>query len=416
MQRAVAASLLKKGKSILKNPGHSNDDKAALGVISALGAKIEEMSDGSLSISSNGVLPVTNKINCGESGLGIRMFAPIVAMSKNAMTIEGEGSLVSRPMEFFDEVLPQLGVEIHTNNGRLPLNIKGPIVPHNISIDGSLSSQFLTGILMAYAASNATDVTIRVTNLKSRPYIDLTLQVMKDFGLKLPVNKQYEEFYFPLLPGENGSARNSESSVVEYEVEGDWSGTAFLLVAGAIAGSVEVLAIHNTSTQADKRIVDALLDAGAEVEVNADKVMVKKRKMEGFEFNATDCPDLFPPLVALAAHCNGLTRIRGLRRLKHKESDRGHTLKEEFEKLSTRIDLHDDEMLVHGNGGVFVKNHVLNSHHDHRIAMACAVACLQSDFEVQIRHAEAVNKSYPDFWQHLKKLGAQISEGSNVKP
>jgi len=416
MQRAVAASLLKRGKSILKNPGHSNDDKAALGVISALGAMIEEMNDGSLSISSNGVLPVTNKINCGESGLGIRMFAPIVAMSKNAITIEGEGSLVSRPMEFFDEVLPQLEVEIHSNNGRLPLNIKGPIVPHNISIDGSLSSQFLTGILMAYAASNATDVTVTVNNLKSRPYIDLTLQVMKDFGLKMPVNKQYQEFYFPILPGENGASRNNDSRVVEYEVEGDWSGSAFLLVAGAIAGSVEVLAIHNTSTQADKRIVDALLDAGAEVEVNADKVMVKKKKMQGFEFNATDCPDLFPPLVALAAHCNGLTKIRGLRRLKHKESDRGLTLKEEFEKLSTQIDLHDDEMLVHGNGGVFVKNHILNSHHDHRIAMACAVACLQADFEVQIRNAEAVNKSYPDFWQHLKKLGALISEGSNVKP
>ena len=416
MQRAVAAALLKKGKSILKNPGHSNDDMAALSVIASLGAKVEELRDGSLSILSNGVLPVANKVNCGESGLGIRMFAPIIAMSKDAIVIGGEGSLLSRPMDFFDEALPQLGVEIHSNNGRLPLKLKGPIIPRNISIDGSLSSQFLTGLLMAYSASNATDVTIKVNNLKSRPYIDLTLQVMKEFGLKLPINKNYEEFYFPVSSGENSSSKGGESKTVEYEVEGDWSGTAFLLVAGAIAGSVEVLAIHNTSTQADKRIVDALLDAGAELQVSADKVIVKKKKMEGFEFNATDCPDLFPPLVALAAHCNGLTRIRGLRRLQHKESDRGVTLKEEFEKLSTQIDLHDDEMLVHGNGGVFVKNQVLNSHHDHRIAMACAVACLQSDFEVQIRNAEAVNKSYPDFWQHMKKLGAGITEGSNVKP
>ena len=105
-----------------------------------------------------------------------------------------------------------------------------------------------------------------------------------------------------------------------------------------------------------------------------------------------------------------------MRRLKHKESDRGLTLKEEFEKLSTQIDLNDDEMLVHGNGGVFVKNQILNSHHDHRIAMACAVACLQSDFEVQIRNADAVNKSYPDFWEHMRKLGGKISEGSNVNP
>jgi 3-phosphoshikimate 1-carboxyvinyltransferase len=328
----------------------------------------------------------------------------------------GEGSLVLRPMDFFDEVLPQLGVQIHSNQGRLPLKIEGPILPRDITIDGSLSSQFLTGLLMAYAASDASDVSIKVNNLKSRPYIDLTLQVMKSFGLKLPVNNHYEEFYFPASDRANGSTEPPSPAVVEYEVEGDWSGTAFLLVAGAIAGSVEVLAIHNTSTQADKKIVDALLDAGAEVEVSADKVVVRKKKMEGFEFNATDCPDLFPPLVALAAHCKGLTKIRGLRRLKHKESDRGLTLREEFEKLSTQIDLHDDEMLVHGNGGVFVKNQILNSHHDHRIAMACAVACLQADFEVQIRNAEAVNKSYPDFWQHMKKLGALISEGSNVKP
>ena len=113
--------------------------------------------------------------------------------------------------------------------------------------------------------------------------------------------------------------------------------------------------------------------------------------------------------MALAAHCNGITRIRGLKRLKHKESDRGVTLQEEFDKLSTRIDLNDDEMLVYGNGGVFVKNHVLNSHHDHRIAMACAVACLPADFYAEIRNAEAVNKSYPDFFEHLKSLGADVS-------
>ena len=415
MQRAVAAALLKKGQCVLKNPGHSNDDNAALRVISALGATIEKNVDGTIMITSEGVKPIADTVNCGESGLGIRMFAPIISMSPNPISIEGEGSLLSRPMDFFDEVLPQLGVNIHSNNGRLPLKLKGPIIPRNISIDGSLSSQFLTGLLMAYSASNASDVTIKVNNLKSRPYIDLTLQVMNHFGLKLPVNKHYEEFYFPSTEKENGLSQVANLKSIEYEVEGDWSGTAFLLVAGAIAGSVEVMAIHNTSTQADKKIVDALLDAGANVEVSADKVMVKKSKLEGFDFNATDCPDLFPPLVALAAHCNGLTRIRGLRRLKHKESDRGITLKEEFEKLSTQIDLLDDEMLVYGNGGVFVKNQVLNSHHDHRIAMACAVACLQSDFDVQIRNADAVNKSYPDFWQHMRTLGAQISEVSNVK-
>jgi len=305
-------------------------------------------------------------------------------------------------------VLPSLGVAIESNMGKLPLKLKGPLIPRNIEIDGSLSSQFLTGLLMSYAASGASGVTIRVKNLKSKPYIDLTLQVMKHFGMKMPVNKNYEEFLFSSTGDTEGKLTK-----VDYTVEGDWSGCAFLLVAGAVAGNVEVKGIYNTSTQADKKIVDALLDAGAEVLVSDDKVIVQRSKLDGFDFNATDCPDLFPPLVALAAHCNGISRIRGLRRLKHKESDRGATLKEEFAKLSTQIDLNDDEMLVHGNGGVFVKNQVLNSHHDHRIAMACAVACIHSDFDVQIRHAEAVNKSYPDFWQHMKKLGAAISGATN---
>ncbi len=402
MQRACAAALIHEGESILQNAGHSNDDKAAMGVIKSLGASINELQNDSLKITSRGIDPSTDEVNCGESGLGIRMFAPIIALCKDWMTIHGEGSLANRPMDFFDEVLPQLGVEIESNNGRLPLRIKGPLQPANIEIDGSLSSQFLTGLLMAYAAVNASGVSIRVKNLKSRPYIDLTLQVMKEFGLKLPFNKNYEEFQF------NSSPSNHKSSLVNYTVEGDWSGASFLLVAGAVAGEVLVSGIQNTSTQADKKIVDALLDAGAEMKVEDDRVFVKRDKLEAFQFNANDCPDLFPPLVALASHCKGISRIRGLKRLKHKESDRGLTLKEEFDKLGTRIDLVDDEMLVHGNGAVFVKNHTLNSHFDHRIAMACAVAVLPADFEVQIRNAEAVNKSYPDFWRHLEKLGASV--------
>ena len=411
MQRALAAALLKNGDSILQNPGHSNDDKAAIGVITALGATVEERPDETLLIRSEGVKPINSQVNCGESGLGIRMFAPIISLSSKKITVNGEGSLLLRPMDFFDEVMPSLGVSIQSNRGKLPLQLQGPLIPANIEIDGSLSSQFLTGLLMAYAACDATGVSIKVKNLKSRPYIDLTLQVMNQFGLKVPVNKDYEEFVFS--SASSGLSKEMQDPI-QYTVEGDWSGVAFLLVAGAVAGDVEVKGIHNTSTQADKKIVDALLDAGADVQVSDDRVSVGLNKLEGFDFNATDCPDLFPPLVALATHCNGITRIRGLKRLKHKESDRGITLKEEFAKLSTQIDLNDDEMLVHGNGGVFVKNQILNSHHDHRIAMACAVACLRSDFEVQIRHAEAVNKSYPDFWQHMRKLGALISEGKNV--
>jgi len=401
MQRACAAAALSPSGAVLKNPGHSKDDLAALSVIQALGATAIKLEDGSLRIEKNSNQNV-EEVNCGESGLGIRMFTPIIAISNNEITINGEGTLLQRPMDFFDEVLPQLGVKIKSNEGKLPLRVQGPLQPKDIEIDGSLSSQFLTGLLMAYSVAAKEKVSIHVKDLKSKPYIDLTLQVMKEFGMNVPHNKNYEEFQF-------SPAKQNSKSNIEYTVEGDWSGASFLLVAGAVAGQVEVPGIHNTSTQADKKIIDALLDAGADVIVSDDRVLVKKNKLESFEFNATDCPDLFPPLVALAAHCKGVTKIRGLRRLKHKESDRGVTLEEEFEKLGTQIELNDDEMLVYGNGGVVVKNHTLNSHHDHRIAMACAVAALPADFEVQIRNAEAVNKSYPDFWNDLVSIGGKIT-------
>lgn len=401
MQRACAAALLSKGKSIIKNPGFSNDDKAAVEVIKKLGA-VTEVSSEQLEVTSEGVNPDKLEINTGESGLGVRMFTPIAALSEKEIVISGHGSLMERPMDFFDEILPKLGVKIQSNNGKLPMKIQGPLKPANIEIDGSLSSQFLTGLLMAFGAVDAKDVSIRVNNLKSRPYVDLTLQVMREFGMKVPQNKNYEEFYFSNTPHE------SHLATYEYTVEGDWSGGAFLLVAAAVAGNITVNGLQNTSVQADKKIIDALLDAGADVTVSVDTITVKRNKLEAFSFDATDCPDLFPPLVALAANCKGVTRIRGLKRLKHKESDRGVTLKEEFDKLSTQIDLNGDEMLVHGNGGVFVKNHTLNSHNDHRIAMAVAVACLNADFDTEIRNAEAVNKSYPEFYNHLEKLGVNV--------
>src|SRR5205814_9882612 len=125
-----------------------------------------------------------------------KKLVPIISMSSKTVTINREGSLLTRPMDFFDEMLPLLGVNIQSNGGKLPLKVKGPLKPASVEIDGSLSSQFLTGLLMAYAASDASGVSIKVKNLKSRPYIDLTLQVMKEFGLKLPVNRNYEEFVF----------------------------------------------------------------------------------------------------------------------------------------------------------------------------------------------------------------------------
>lgn len=403
MQRACAAALLKKGESIINNPGHSNDDKAAISIIKALGATVEENGN-KLLIKSNGVSPVKKEIDCGESGLSIRMFTPIVALSDKEIAINGSGSLATRPMDFFDKVLPELGVKIKSNHGKLPLKIHGPLKPSDIEIDGSLSSQFLTGLLMAYSAAGAKDVFIKVENLKSRPYIDLTLDVMKQFGFNTPDNRNYEEFIFR----ENASS-NYKPQTTNYTVEGDWSGGAFLLVAGAIAGPITIRGLDLSSTQADKTIVDALMMANAGIAMEAKGIKIHSAKMTGFDFDATDCPDLFPPLVALAAYCKGRTTIKGVSRLTHKESNRSASLQQEFGKMGVKIDLEDDQMVIHGTENV--KGAKVHSHHDHRIAMACAVAALKADAETIIEDAQAVNKSYPDFYEHLRQLGATVSGG-----
>lgn len=401
MQRACAAALVKKGTSILNNCGKSNDDYAAIDVIKRLGAKVSYNSDGCLTIISNGVHPQSDAMNCGESGLGIRMFTPIAAISDQRITIHGTGSLTTRPMDFFDQVLPKLGVTIESHNGRLPLHIKGPLQPKDITVDGSLSSQFLTGLLMAYSSVVTKPVTITVDDLKSRPYIDLTLTVMKEFGLNVPENNNYESFTF-------SPASVEQPKQVEYTIEGDWSGGAFLLVAGAIAGDITVKGLDISSTQADKAILDALQDSGSKISITARQINIGPAPLKAFEFDATNCPDLFPPLVALAAYCAGTSTIKGVQRLAHKESDRAITLQQEFKKMGVDITLEDDTMLVKGGGKL--REATVSSHHDHRIAMACAVAALKARGEVLINGANAINKSYPDFFDHLETLGASLFE------
>ena len=400
MQRACAAALLTPGKTIIRNPGHSNDDKAALDIIKRLGASWETGED-EIIVNSEGIKPVATEIDCGESGLSIRMFTPLVALSKKHIVVKGSGSLVTRPMDFFDGILPQLHVKFKSNEGKLPLEIHGPLRPANIEVDGSLSSQYLTGLLMAYAAADATDVSIKVNNLKSKPYIDLTLDVMKQFGMKTPLNRDYREFYF------ENETPYSTLKVNHYTVEGDWSGGAFLLVAGAIAGSVMIKGLDLTSTQADKAIVEALIAANAGIAIEAKGIKLNPAPMNAFEFDATDCPDLFPPLVVLAAYCQGDTRIRGVGRLAHKESNRANTLQEEFGKMNVKIDLHDDTMIIHG--GSVVHGAQVHSRHDHRIAMACGIAALRATGETTIEEADAVKKSYPDFYNDLEELGASLS-------
>lgn len=400
MQRACALALLANGQTTIYNAGHSNDDLAALEIIKKLGATIE-LKEEELIITGGTLKDITTEINCGESGLGIRMFAPITALSTGQISINGTGSLLKRPMHFFDEIFPQLGVSIQSDNGYLPITIKGPLKPANIIIDGSLSSQFLTGLLIAFAKATTKPVTITVTNLLSKPYIDLTLQMIKKFGYNVE-NDNYKKFL--IEPSAQKQIHHA------YTVEGDWSGAAFLLVAAAIAGDIKVTGLDVFSTQADKAILSALMDCGVNISIKEKQITINtalSKNGKPFQFDATNCPDLFPPLVALAAYCNGTTVIKGANRLQHKESNRALTLQQEFAKMGVEITIKDDLMLIDGGGEI--KAAVLQSHHDHRIAMACAVAALKANGPSVIEDAESINKSYPVFFDDLKLLHASVS-------
>ena len=404
MQRACAAALIAGGETILMSPGNSLDDQVALSVIQQLGATVERLENGTIKIISSGIqVKAASMIDCGESGLSLRLFTAIAALSDFPITMTGKGSLQRRPQDFLLKGFPEMGVDVQPNNGYIPFQIKGPLLPTNVEVDGSMSSQHLTGLLMAYAAKGAAGVTITVQNLVGKPYIDLTIDLMKQFGLTIPINQDYKRFIFY----SNGPVNSLVDLKRNFNIEGDWSGAAFLLVAGAITGSVQVEGLSPNSYQADKKIIVALQLAGAGIEWENEMIQVQRKELNAFHFDATECPDLFPPLVALAAFCNGETKILGANRLKHKESDRAATLVSEFSKLGLQIKQEDDCLLIQGVDQLV--GGVAESQGDHRIAMALAVAGLRSKAKVVIHQAESVAKSYPLFFDDLAKLGASVS-------
>ncbi len=394
MQRAIAASLLADGESTIFNYTLCDDTIAAIDVIKKLGAEVE-MHDNKLII-KGGLNCKSRILNCGEAGLGIRMFTPIASLCDAKMVLSGEGSLITRPVDMIEKPLTDLGVKCLTNNGFLPIEVNGPLLGGNAEINGSISSQIITGFLMALPKT-ANDSTITVSNPKSKPYIDMTIELLKDFGVEV-INNNYTSFQ---IKG------NQEYKPTEYFVEGDWSGAAFHFVAAAIGGNVKVKNLKINSKQADIAILDALEKVGANVTINDESVAVKKNLLKSFNFDASECPDLFPPLVALASHCKGISVLKGVGRLKHKESDRASVLKQEFENIGVRVDIEGDDMKIYGGT---VKGGVINSHNDHRIAMAACVAAVMSESEIVIKDSECINKSYPGFYNDFKKIGGNIYE------
>ncbi|MCC6952680.1 MAG: 3-phosphoshikimate 1-carboxyvinyltransferase, partial [Deltaproteobacteria bacterium] len=269
MQRAVAAAALSSGTTHILNPSFSDDGRASLRIISALGAKVRVEGD-TVEITGGGD-PTGEPLDCGESGLSIRLFSAIAALHSQELTLLARGSLAKRPMGMIAPTLRDLGARVDSVDGYPPLTISGPIRGGDIVVDGSVSSQFVSGLLMALPCCE-TDSVLRVHALKSAPYVHMTLQMMEEFGVRAEPNSDLSEIRV------RGRQRYEATKVT---IEGDWSGSAFLLVAGAIAGRVTVNGLRGDSRQADRAIVDALLLAGANVTMSEDSVTAQYSSLRG---------------------------------------------------------------------------------------------------------------------------------------
>jgi 3-phosphoshikimate 1-carboxyvinyltransferase len=296
-------------------------------------------------------------------------------------------------MHMMIEPLRELGVEVRDGGGYLPIEVCGPIHGGKLTVDGSISSQFITGLLLALPMAQE-DTTLKVTNPVSTPYIDMTIDTARRFGVEIMHNEgHYSEFF---IEGKQ------HYQAIDLNVEGDWSGAASILVAGAVAGEVTVKNISTLSKQADTAICHALERAGAGIIIEQDSITVSHRPLRAFEFDATNSPDLFPALAALAAAAEGESIIIGTNRLRHKESDRAETIRKEYEKLGIEVDISEPNIMKIYGGEIHPAE--VFSHDDHRIAMSLAISALRCKGEVKITSAECVEKSYPTFFDDLESI------------
>lgn len=394
-QRAYAAALLFAGTTLIHNAGHSADEEAALHIIQQLGATVVQGNN--TTITSQGIAPTSDSINCGESGLAARLFAPIAALHHQPLTITGFGSLTRRPMEGFAETLTGLGVSLPHFTGYLPLTLQGPLKAQDITVNTSGSSQLLSGLLFALAAVATQPITINVHGLQSKPYVDLTLDVLSQFGRTI-THHNYRTFHID-------PASFTHESTRDFTVEGDWSSASCLLVAGAIAGEVTIPNLHTNSKQADRAIIEVLQQAGANLTTDAAGITTSRSALSAFEFDATNSPDLFPALAALASFCNGGSSIRGVHRLFHKESNRVESITEMLWRYGVTFSVEDDCLYIEGRERL--QYCYIDGYKDHRIVMAAAVCALRAKGTVTISCADAVSKSYPDFFLHLQQCGVK---------
>jgi 3-phosphoshikimate 1-carboxyvinyltransferase len=398
-QRAAAAAFLSPQTTEIVNASACDDAIAAFRLIEEMGAEVDRSGAESAEkriLVRGGSAARRGRVQCGDAGLCLRMFTPILALFDGPITLEASGSLLRRPVDMIEKPLSDLGGRGKTRGGFPPVTVRGPIRGGRTEVDGSVSSQFLSGLLLALPrAEQPSEVTVK--NLKSRSYVELTLGVIRAFGGVVESAPDMSSFRI--------SGRQVYRAS-EFRIEGDWSGAAALLTAGALSGRVEVTGLDPDSRQPDRAILSALEAAGARIDISKNRISCEKADLRPFAFDVGECPDLFPVLAVLAAQSAGTSFIRGIERLRHKESARDRVVREEFAKIGVAVEISGGAVRIRGGR---IRGGRADAHGDHRIAMALALAGLASETGVGISGTDCVAKSYPEFFNDLRRLGGRIS-------
>ncbi len=397
--RAILSSLLADGTSTINAPLISRDTQAAYNACRMFGGTIEDINSGA-EVCGVGGKPKTPDciVDTLNSGTTIRLCTAIASLCEGEVTLTGDGSIQQRPMKHLLDALNQLGTTSSSANGCPPLKIRGPLTGGKCSIVGDISSQFITAILMA-APYAKEDVEVGITtDLKSKPYVDMTINMLKTFGIKVEKDR-YRSFRIPC---------GQTYKPTEYTVEGDYSSAAFILGAAAITESkVCVGNLFKDSLQADKKIVEIISEMGAKVKVKSDSVSVESDgRLRGGVFDLSDSPDLVPIVCAIGTSSKGETEIVNAAHARLKECDRIKAMVTELRKMGADIDERRDGVVIHG--GKKLTGDVVNGWCDHRIIMALSVAALKANSDTTIEGAEHVDVTFPEFKDVMSGLGARI--------
>lgn len=397
--RAVISAALSEDVSNISNLIFSDDINATCEAMKNLGANIEKKGDATLKIQAS--LPLEIKkanFDCKESGSTIRFLIPISLLAKGQAIFRGEGKLISRPLDAYYNIFDNQKIKYKNNNGRLPLKVEGNLKAGEFKVEGGVSSQFISGLLFTLPLLDGDSRIIITSELESKAYVDLTIDILKKFGIDI-VNKTDREY---LVRG------NQRYRGYDYKVEGDFSQGAFWLIAGILGSEVLSRDLSMESLQADKAIVNTIKEMGGDISIEGSSIRTRKSNTRGVIIDASQSPDIIPILTVLAALSEGETKIINGKRLRIKESDRLKAISTELNKLGADIKELDDGLVIKGKKSL--KGGLLDSWNDHRIAMALAVASIRCTEPVIITNSNVVNKSYPHFWEDFIKLGGNLNE------